>query len=295
MTRRPVLFAAAGAIVIAFSAILVKLADVAPSTAAFFRCAYALPVLAVLAALEGRRFGPCEARDRHLAWIAGFFFAADLTFWHHCIAEVGAGLATVLGNVQVVLLGLIAWVWLDERPDGHSLVAVPVVLSGVVLISGAIGAGAYGDNPGLGVAYGLLTALTYALFILLLRRGNRDRRRPAGPLFDATLSGAVFSALGGLAVGDIDFVPGLEAQAWLVTLALTSQVLGWLLISVSLPRLPALLTGITLTIQPVGSVLLGVVLLSEAPSVVQVVGVAVVIGGVLVATVKPRPVPAPAG
>jgi drug/metabolite transporter (DMT)-like permease len=290
-----VLFAAAGAIVIAFSAILVRLADVSPSTAATFRCAYALPVLAVLALREDRRFGPREPRDRHLAWVAGLFFAADLTFWHHCIAEVGAGLATVLGNVQVVALGLIAWVWLDERPDGRSLAAVPVVLSGVVLISGAIGAGAYGDNPGLGVVYGLLTALTYALFILLLRRGNRDQRRPAGPLFDATLSGAVFSAIGGLAVGDVDFLPGLESQAWLVVLALTSQVLGWLLISVSLPRLPALLTGITLTIQPVGSVLLGVILLSEAPSAVQLAGVVVVIAGVLVATVRPRPVAAPAG
>ena len=272
-----------------------RLAEVSPSTAATFRCAYALPVLAVLAWLEDRRFGPREPRDRHLAWVAGLVFAADLTFWHHCIAEVGAGLATVLGNVQVVALGLIAWVWLDERPDGRSLAAVPVVLTGVVLISGAIGAGAYGDDPGLGVVYGLLTALTYALFILLLRRGNRDQRRPAGPLFDATLSGAVFSAIGGLLVGDIDFLPGLESQAWLVVLALTSQVLAWLLISVSLPRLPALLTGITLTIQPVGSVVLGVILLSEAPSAVQLAGVVVVIAGVLVATLRPRPLAAPAG
>ncbi len=294
MTRRPLLFAVAGAMVIAFSAILVRLAEVSPSTAAFFRCAYALPLIAVLAAVEDRRYGPREARDRQFAWVAGFFLAADLTFWHHCIAEVGAGLATVLANVQVVLLGLIAWVWLDERPDGRSLVAVPVVLSGVILISGAIGAGAYGDNPGLGVVYGLLTALTYSLFILLLRRGIHHQRPPAGPLFDATLSAAFFAALGGVLVGDIDFLPGLESQAWLVTLALTSQVLGWLLISVSLPRLPALLTGITLTVQPVGSVLLGVVLLSEAPSVVQVVGVVVVLSGVLVATVRPRPLAAPA-
>ena len=43
-----------------------------------------------------------------------------------------------------------------------------------------------------------------------------------------------------MAVGDLDWVPDLEAQAWLVLLALSSQVLGWLLISVSLPRLPAL-------------------------------------------------------
>ena len=66
----------------------------------------------------------------------------------------------------------------------------------------------------------------------------------------------MFSAIGGLAVGDLDWVPDLEAQAWLVVLALSSQVLGWLLISVSLPRLPALLTSILLMLQPVGAVFL---------------------------------------
>jgi drug/metabolite transporter (DMT)-like permease len=89
-------------------------------------------------------------------------------------------------------------------------------------------------------------------------------------------------------VGDIDWVPGLESQAWLVLLALSSQVLGWLLISVSLPRLPAVLTSILLMLQPVSTVFLGAVLLSEAPSAVQLAGVAIVIAGVAVATVRPR-------
>ena len=69
--------------------------------------------------------------------------------------------------------------------------------------------------------------------------------------------------------------------AWLLTLAITSQVLGWLLITVSLPRLPAALTSVTLTIQPVGSVLLGVILLSEEPTVLQLAGVACIIAALL--------------
>jgi drug/metabolite transporter (DMT)-like permease len=288
MTSRPVLAGALGALVIAFSGILVRLAEVSPSTAAVFRCLYALPPLALLAWLERRRYGPRSRRDRLLALAAGVMFAADLTFWHHSIAAVGAGLATVLGNVQVVLVGLMAWAALGERPDSRSLTAIPVVFVGVVLISGAIGAGAYGDDPALGVFYGVLTALTYALFILILREAGSDDRRPAGPLFDATLSGAVFSILGGLVVGDLEWTPGPESQAWLVTLALSSQVLGWLLISVSLPRLPAVLTSILLMLQPAAAVLLAVVLLSESPSAVQLTGVAVVLAGVAYATVKPR-------
>jgi drug/metabolite transporter (DMT)-like permease len=288
VTDRPVLAGVLGAFVIAFSAILVRLADVSPSTAALFRCAYALPVLALLAAYERRRYGDRSWRDRRLAWAAGLFFAADLTFWHHSIAAVGAGLATVLGNTQVVFVALLAWAALGERPENRSLVAIPVVFLGVILISGVIGSGAYGDDPALGVVYGILTGITYALFLLILRHGNSDERRPAGPLFDATLSAAIFSALGGIAVGDLDWVPGLESQAWLVLLALSSQVLGWLLISVSLPRLPAVLTSIVLMLQPVSTVFLGAILLSEAPSAVQLTGVAIVIAGVAVATVRPR-------
>jgi drug/metabolite transporter (DMT)-like permease len=282
-----------GALVIAFSGILVRLAEVSPSTAAFFRCAYALPVLALLAWLEDRRYGRRPLRERVPLWVAGLMFAADLTLWHHSIEAVGAGLATVLGNIQVLFVGLLAWLALGERPDNRALASIPVVFAGVVLISGVVGEGAYGDDPLMGVVFGLLTAITYALFILILRQGNVDMRRPAGPLFDATLSGAVFSALGGIVVGDIEWAPGMESQAWLVLLALSSQVLGWLLISVSLPRLPAVLTSILLMLQPVSTVFLAALLLSEAPSSVQLAGVAIVIAGVAVATVKREREPAP--
>jgi drug/metabolite transporter (DMT)-like permease len=285
MSDRPVLAGMLGAFVIAFSAILVRLAEVSPSTAAFFRCFYALPVLGLLDWLEQRKYGKRTLRDRAPMWGAGIFFAADLTFWHHSIEAVGAGLATVLGNIQVVLVGVLAWAFLGERPENRALTAIPVVFCGVVLISGVVGSGAYGDDPLLGVVFGVLTSITYALFILILRHGNADDRRPAGPLFDATLSAAFFAALGGIAVGDIDFLPGPESQAWLVLLALSSQVLGWLLISVSLPRLPAALTSVLLLVQPVGAVALGIVILDERPSGLQLAGVVVVLIGICAATV----------
>jgi drug/metabolite transporter (DMT)-like permease len=288
VTDRPVLAGVLGALVIAFSAILVKLAEVAPATAAFFRCAYALPVLGLLAWIERKRYGSRPPRDRLLALSAGILFAADLIFWHYSIEAVGAGLATVLGNLQVMFVALIAWAALGERPGNRALASIPVVFAGVVLISGVIGAGAYGDEPLLGVVYGVLTAIAYALFILILRQAGSDERRPAGPLFDATLSGAFFTAIGGIAIGDIDWAPGLESQLWLLLLALSSQVLGWLLISVSLPRLPAVLTSIILMLQPVSTVFLGVLIFSEAPSALQLTGVAVVLAGVAFATMGSR-------
>jgi drug/metabolite transporter (DMT)-like permease len=278
---RPGLLALAGALTIAFSAILVRLADVSPATAAFFRCLYALPVLGALAWWEDRRHGPRPARDRRLALPAGVFFAADLIFWHYAIRDVGAGLATVLGNLQVVVVPFAAWAILGERTERRILVALPLVCSGVVLISGVLETGAYGENPLRGVVFGVSTAITYAGFILVLRQGSMDLRRPAGPLFDATAVCTVACLAAGLAIGDLDLVPSWPAHGWLLTLALSSQVVGWLLITVSLPRLPAALTSVTLTIQPVGSVILGVILLGEDPTALQLAGTALILAGLL--------------
>jgi drug/metabolite transporter (DMT)-like permease len=296
--NRPVLAALIGAVAISFSGILFRVAHVSPSTGAVFRCLYAVPPLWLLAKLEDRRYGPRPLKQRALAWLAGLFFAVDLIAWHQGIEEVGAGLATVLGNLQVVLVGLLAWAILRERPSNRSIAAIPVALVGVVLISGAFEHGAYGRNPGLGVAFGILTAVSYAGFLLVLREGNRDQRRPAGPLFDATLVAGLTCIPIGLVIGNLDWTPDWQAQGYLLLLALSSQVLGWLLISITLPRLPAALTSVLLTFQPVLSVLFAWAILSESPSALQLLGVAAIVSGLLIVSTgrrSRRPAPLPVG
>ena len=96
-------------------------------------------------------------------------------FWHHAIEAVGAGLATVLGNLQVIIVGFFAWLFLGERPSRATLLALPVVLAGVVLISGVIGEDAYGAAPQLGVILGIATAICYAGYLLIIRWGGRTR------------------------------------------------------------------------------------------------------------------------
>jgi drug/metabolite transporter (DMT)-like permease len=240
---------------------------------------------------ERRRFGAPPAGHWRYAAAAGAFFAADLILWHHAIDDVGAGLATTLGNLQVVLVAVAAWALLGERPSARVLLAVPLVFVGAVLISGVIGERAYGDDPALGALYGVLTAVAYTGFILILREMGRDLRRPAGPLFAATLVATVVAAAVGALLGEADFALSWPAHGWLATLALTSQVLGWLLIAAALPRLPASLTSVVLTVQPVGSVLMGIVLLGEDPAAFQLAGVAVIVAGIVIAT---RRVPAKA-
>jgi drug/metabolite transporter (DMT)-like permease len=135
-----------------------------------------------------------------------------------------------------------------------------------------------------GAVFGLGAGLAYVGFLLLLRRGGADVRRPAGPLFDATLVGAVVSAAAGVVIGDAHLVPTWPGAGWLVVLALTSQVVGWLLISISLPRLAAAQTSLLLTIQPVGSVALAAAIFGESPSALQLGGVVLVLSALLVAT-----------
>jgi drug/metabolite transporter (DMT)-like permease len=291
----PVTTVALGAMCIASSGVLVRLAATTPVTVAVYRCLFALPLLGLITFLEARRFGSLPVRSRNLAWVAGIFFAVDLILWHNAIEAVGAGLATVLGNLQVLLVGFAAWIFLGERPQSRLFAAIPVVLVGVVLISGVTG-DAYGDDPALGVVYGIGTSIAYAAFILVLREGARDLNRVAGPLFHATFVATVASAAYGVVFGGVEWNPGWSSLGWLVVLAVTAQVMGWLLISRSLPRLPAAITSMVLLLQPVGAMTLAAIVLSERPVPAQLVGAALILAGVVIATSRQRtPVAEPEG
>src|SRR5215831_3061262 len=186
---RALVAAVLGAVCLSASAVLIKLADTGPATAAFYRCFLALPVLIALAAIERRRRGPRRPAAHLGAVAAGAFLAIDLVLWNHAIADVGAGIATVLGNLQVLFVALAAWVLLRERPGRRFLLALPVVMTGVVLVSGLAGAGAGDSHPLAGIAFGLGTSLAYTAFLLILRQtsagtphiAGRSRRSPPSP------------------------------------------------------------------------------------------------------------------
>jgi len=232
--------------------------------------------------------GPRVARERWLAAGAGVFFAVDLLTYHHAVQEVGAGLGTVLPNLQVVFVAIAGWVLWRERPRAQVLLALPLVIAGAVLISGLLERGAYGRNPGLGVLFGVTAAISYGAFLLVIRYSNRAGSRAFGSLLDASAATVVVGIVVGLLVGDLDLRPSLPAHAWLILLALTSQVAGNGLINISLPRLPAVLTSILLLAQPVMTVILGALLLGEAPSPGQLLGVAIVLAGLGVASAPLR-------
>jgi drug/metabolite transporter (DMT)-like permease len=303
----PTAAAAAGAVCISSSAVLMRLAGTSASLTALGRCVFALPVLGGLAWIERRQgAAPVSSRRRWLARLAGVILAADLIVWDHAIGAIGAGLGTVVGNLEVLIISLLAWLILGERPRRSLVLAFPVMLAGLVLVGGLVdgpGSRAYGADPGLGVAYGAGVALLYAIYILMLRQatsspgsspgppagpsaGTAPRTAVAAPLFEATVGATAGSVVLGLALGDFQHGLGPSAWAalgWLALLALTSQVIGWLLITVSMPRLAAGMIGALLLIQPAGSVALSYLFLGEHPSELQLAGVVLMLAGVVVA------------
>jgi len=282
---RPRTAALLGAACIAFSGIFFRFSGVSPSTATVFRCLYALPFLFLLARQEDLREGPRPLRERWLAAGAGVFFAFDLLAYHHAVEQVGAGLGTVLPNLQVVFVAIAAWIIWRERPSGQVLLALPLAIAGAILISGVFERAPYGQNPPLGVAFGLIAAISYGAFLLVIRQGNRSGERSFGTLLDASAMTVLVGLIAGFIVGDLDLRPTLPAHGWLLLLAITSQVTGYGFINISLPRLPAVLTSVLLLAQPVATVILSAILLGESPSPGQLLGVAALLSGLAVASV----------
>ena len=258
-TAPPAAMAAAGAVCISSSAVLMALAATSASITALGRCAFALPVLGALTLIERRRGAqPMPPRGRWLARLAGVFLAGDLVLWSHAIGAIGAGLGTVVTNLSVLIISLLAWLVLGERPGRSLVLASPVMLAGLVLVGGLGGLGgsrAYGSDPALGVADGVGVAFLYAIYILMLRQAashrgtDGSRVAVADPLWQATLGATAGSAALGFALHDFHLGHAWPTLGWLALLAITSQVIGWLLITVSMPRLPAAMIGALLLVQ----------------------------------------------
>lgn len=285
--RFPRSAAVAAAVGLSFTAIFFVLSDSSPSTATVFRCLYALPILWWLARREDRIVGRRPWRVRRWPFLAGIFFGVDLLLFHQSILLMGAGLASVMSNLQIVIVLIAAWLIWQERPSPTQAIGIPVALAGILLISGVLGGGAYGSDPVLGSVLGICVAITYAGYLLLMRKG-RHRRRAAGPILDATLGTLLTGLLAGIVLGDLDLVVGLPGHVWLILLALSAQVAGGLMLAVALPRLPAATTSLILLVQPVLAVIFAMAILVESPSPAQLLGVGLVIGGVLLGSAARR-------
>lgn len=286
----PALLVMGGAACTAASGAFVKLSGTDAGTAAFLRCALALLVLVPFAAREYHRSG---ARARHLLLLdlaAGALLGVDFVLWSACVLNLGASIAAVLLNVQVVVFPLLARLVSGAPLPGRFLLAIPVLLSGVALASGAVGGSGGGGDPVTGVLCGVASGVAYAGYLFLTRLAGGRRHQVLPVCVSTAAAAAAAGVLGGAWTG-ISLPDTPAAWGWLAALALIGQVLAWLLIAAALPRLAPNVGATLLLLQPVLAVLVGVVALAERPTLWQTGGSALVIVTVWYATRVPRGAP----
>ena len=279
-----------GGVVVSFAPILYTLSNANPLTGAFFRMIYALPFLGFIIwfrSVDDSR----SINTRLIAIIAGFAFSLDFLSYHSAVDWIGTGIGTLIGNSQVIIVTLMSWWLFGERPNLSILISLPIVMFGLCLISGIWDDEPYGDYPVRGVIAGVFTAIFYSAFLIIYRFANRELAPATNLQFDSTVGCAFgllilsFLPLKSIHVEPIDFQPTLPVHGWLLLLAILSQVIGWLAIAYSLPRLPAAYTSFAILLQPTLTIVWGVILLSESPSIQQSLGMFLILGSIIGVTV----------
>ena len=278
-----------GGVVVSFAPILYALSDANPLTGAFFRMLYAIPFFLLIIFLR-KDTDTRSINTRLIAVIAGFAFSLDFLAYHSTIDWIGTGIGTLIGNSQVIIVTLVSWWLFGERPNLSILISLPIVMIGLVLISGVLDENPYGEYPVRGVIAGVFTAIFYSSFLIIYRFANRELAPAVNLQLDSTVGCAIgllilsFLPLQSIYVEPIDFEPKFPSHGWLLALAFLSQVMGWLAIAHSLPRLPAAYTSFAILLQPTFTIIWGIILLSEFPSTQQAIGMFLILGSIIAVT-----------
>ena len=289
--QKPMGIAMFGGVVVSFAPILYALSDANPLTGAFFRMAYAIPFLLLIIWFRKAKDSR-TINTRLIAVIAGFAFSLDFLAYHSTVDWIGTGIGTLIGNSQVIIVTLMSWWLFGERPNLSILISLPIVMIGLVLISGVLDDDPYGEYPVRGVVAGVFTAIFYSAFLIIYRFANRELAPAVNLQFDSTVGCAIgllilsFLPLQSIYVEPIDFEFKFPTHGWLLVLAFLSQVTGWLAIAYSLPRLPAAYTSFAILLQPTFTIIWGIILLSESPSIQQAIGMFLILGSIIAVTIS---------
>jgi drug/metabolite transporter (DMT)-like permease len=271
-----------GSCLLAFGPWLVRLSDVGPVAAGFWRLALALPFLLVIARITGQ---PAHWPGRRLALItvlAGFFFAADLAAWHTGIHMTKLGNATLFGNTSSLIFAL--WgLWLARRrPSTTQAAALGLAALGAALLMGS--SAELSARNLKGDLLTLLAGLLYTGYLIAVQRARRSLE--ALPmLFIASAFGAAMLLPLSLVLGE-RVIPA--DWTFVVILALSSQVLGQGLLVYAIGALSPLVVGLTLLTQPAISALVGWLAYGETLSPLDWIGAAAIAAALVLVRLPER-------
>ena len=246
-----------GSCALAFGPWLVRLSQVGPVAAGFWRLALALPFLFVIGALTRQ---PVHWPGRKLATLvatAAFFFAADLAAWHIGIHMTKLGNATLFGNVSSFAFA--AWgLWLARRwPSRTQGLALGLATIGAAMLMGS----SFELSPRnfTGDLLALFAGLLYTGYLIAVQHA-RGSLKPLPLLFLASAFGAAMLLPVAIAFGE-RIIP--NDWTFILLLALASQVVGQGLLVYGIAHVPPLVVGLTLLTQPAISAFVGWVVYNE--------------------------------
>ncbi|PWB72758.1 EamA/RhaT family transporter [candidate division GN15 bacterium] len=288
---RPLLILLLGVVCISFAAVLVKTVNtnlVGPSAVGFWRTLSGAIFLAIWTLAERKTL----LLPKHVyKWsvLAGFVFFLDLFFWHRSILRCGAGMATILAGTQVFCTALLSYVFYRER---LKLSFFAAALSGFLGVALLIGIGSetvtFTHEYILGVAFGLFTGISYASYIMTVRRGSHEQGKIGTGAFMAwtSLFTALFLGASSLIEGEPFVPPDLHSWAALLGLGLVAQALGWRSISSSLPKLPVSRAALVLLLQSVLATIWGMLLFQEYLTLVQIAGAVITLAAIYFGSIR---------
>ncbi len=259
---------------------------------AFWRDVFAIVFLFPLLGLLRPALLRLRSKEPSFLFFYGLVLAFFNAFWTLSVSLNGAAVATVLAYSSAAFSVLLGWWLLKERLDWIKVLAVVLCLGGCVLVAGALDPQAWLDNPA-GILIGILTGLGYAGYGLMGRSAAQRGMNPWTTLVYTFTFAALFLLLINLSPGNL--FPGQAAQpadlfwfgddlagwAILFLLAIGPTVAGFGLINVSLGMLPASITNLVLTSEPVFTIIIAYFLLDERLTAIQIVGSLLILGGVL--------------
>ncbi len=291
LRHAPIFHLLCGAFLISFSGIFVKLADVPPTSSAFYRVFFGSLFLfaATVWFRDFKRMAPAEL---FLIMFCGFIFALDLFFWHESIMYIGPGLATLLGNFQVFLLAAAGILFFGEKSRPRFFVAIPLATFGLLLIVG-INWNSLAADYKTGIYFGLLTAVCYTAFLLSLRKIQSDENHSQFcSLMIVSISCALCLGIKVLHTGDSFAIPNTKSLLALLGLGLFSQTIGWVLIANAMPKIRASFTGLILLLQPSLAFVWDVLLFNRPTDILNWTGVIITLSAIYMGlTGKTRQIP----
>ena len=285
------LFALAGTIAFAFRPVLIKLgyaaAPVSATTLLFLRMVLSLPFFAAVAWWL-RKEPPLARRD----WAAivalgflGYYLASLLDFVG--LQYIPAGHGRLIMFLYPTLVVILSALFLGKRPTGRELSALAVTYTGIALVlSQQLGAPAEHRLFFVGAALVFASAMCYAVYLVtgsqLVKRVG-SMRFTAYTMMVSTLPAVVqFAVLEGPAALELPHIVWVYA----IVLATACTVLPVFLVAESLKRIGANQFALIGGLGPVTTVLADFVLLDGALAPLQLAGGSLVIGGVLLVTLK---------